>query len=128
MLTLTAANLLGCKNGPKINFGSGGEKAKVLIETPDGDVDEVLVESSSNKHSKTGVQFLRTEDWSKAAEHLTKAVKDDAEDHCSQFALGVAYEKLKRYDEAITAYKAAHRLKDMVAYEDGWRRVQDKKG
>jgi Tfp pilus assembly protein PilF len=101
---LIVGSVGGCSDGKMTN---PFETEKVAADVDIGG-EMKAVEASSNEHSKLGVKQLRAENWQAAAEELKLAVAADPKDWRSQYALGVAHEKLGNKSEALKAYEQAN--------------------
>jgi tetratricopeptide (TPR) repeat protein len=66
-------------------------------------------------HVKTGWEMMRSESWQEAANAFRQAVEIDSEYEDAYYGLGLASVRLKKYDEAITAYTKCRNLYESQA-------------
>lgn len=109
---------------------NGPVEALVIVTTPAGAQEQVLVPSSTGRSCKAAVRELRNEQWDKAITGFHQALIDDPDDHRAHFGLGIAYEMSGHLPEAIAEYEAANRIphNPVPMYGDALKRARAKAG
>ena len=95
-----------------------------------GQSEQFLVEASTNRSCQAGVRAFRNQDWELSITAFDRALMEDPEDHNAHFALGVAYEQMGNYSDALEHYETAARLspKPDAAYAMSIERIRTKLG
>ncbi|HSW44448.1 MAG TPA: hypothetical protein VLM89_02645 [Phycisphaerae bacterium] len=75
------------------------------------------LESGKSEESARGVRLLRSDDLEGAMQSFKAALAEDPEDHRSAFAMGVASEFMKNWDDALKYYRQASGMPNLSEEE-----------